>query len=78
MSDTTAPAVGRSHTHAHSHGHADRPNLDGGTHIAGILVFLAVLAFGLFWTINGLVGDMDATQAEPLAWGASSCSASRC
>jgi inorganic phosphate transporter, PiT family len=72
MSDTTAPAIGGSHSHAHSHAHAhaDRPNLDGGTHVAGILVFLVVLAFGLFWTINGLVGDMDATNAEPLAWGA--------
>jgi PiT family inorganic phosphate transporter len=44
--------------------------MDGGGHIAGILVFVALLVFGLFWTVRGLMNDMDASSTPALAIGA--------
>jgi inorganic phosphate transporter, PiT family len=69
MSETTMEAAARPHG-AHHPQHEGRPNLDGGGHIAGILVFVAVLAFGLFWTLRGLTNDIDATNTPTLAIGA--------
>ena len=71
MSDTTlapaAPVHGRTH---HGHHPAGRPNLDGGTHLAGILIFVSMLAIGLGYTLRGLLGDINASGAPPLAIGA--------
>jgi PiT family inorganic phosphate transporter len=70
MSDTTADR------HAHAHGahhpppHSGRPNLDGGTHFAGIVVFLALLVFGVGFTLRGLSIDIAEADAPPLAIGA--------
>jgi PiT family inorganic phosphate transporter len=47
-----------------------RPSFDGGPHIVAILVFLALLVFGLFWTVRGLTNDISESGAPPLAWGA--------
>jgi PiT family inorganic phosphate transporter len=44
--------------------------MDGGSHVAGILVFLALLVFGLFWTVRGLTNDIDSSQTPTLAVGA--------
>ncbi len=52
------------------HETSGRPNLDGGGHVAGIMVFVALLVFGLFWTLRGLTNDIDASQAPSLAIGA--------
>jgi PiT family inorganic phosphate transporter len=48
----------------------ERPNMDGGSHIIGILVFAALLVFGLFWTLHGLTTDIDDTNTPTLALGA--------
>jgi PiT family inorganic phosphate transporter len=56
--------------HADHHPSSGRPNLDGGSHIAGILVFAALLVFGLFWTLRGLTNDIDVSQTPALAVGA--------
>jgi PiT family inorganic phosphate transporter len=69
MSDTTMDAAARAH-HGHAAQHEGRPNLDGGGHIAGILVFAALLVFGLFWTVRGLTNDIDASNTPSLAIGA--------
>ena len=47
MSETTMDAGARPHSDHHHHD-SGRPNMDGGGHIAGILVFVALLVFGLF------------------------------
>jgi PiT family inorganic phosphate transporter len=47
-----------------------RPNLDGGNHIAAILVFVGLFVFGLFWTLRGLYTDIDETHTPTLAIGA--------
>jgi inorganic phosphate transporter, PiT family len=52
-----------------SAGQVGRPNLDQGTHFAGILIFLVLLLIGLGFTVNGLVGDIS-RGGEPLALGA--------
>jgi PiT family inorganic phosphate transporter len=66
MSDTTLePAA-----HGGHHENHGRPDLDAGGHIAGVIVFLAVLAFGLFWTLRGLMGDIDESHTPALAIGA--------
>src|ERR1700679_304052 len=71
MSDTTVDAAARPNTGHHPHGdHGGRPNLDGGGHAAGIIVFLAVLAVGLFFTVRGLNDDIDASHTPALAIGA--------
>jgi PiT family inorganic phosphate transporter len=46
------------------------PDLDGGTHFVGIIIFLALLVIGLGFTIHGLMGDMADSGAKPLAIGA--------
>jgi inorganic phosphate transporter, PiT family len=70
MSETTMGATARPHGGHHQHHDDGRPNMDGGGHIAGILVFVALLAFGLFWTVRGLTNDIDASNAPALAIGA--------
>jgi PiT family inorganic phosphate transporter len=60
---------------AHPHRHAPktpegRPNLDGGTHFAAIIIFIVLLLLGLAFTVRGLLGDMDAAGTPPLAIGA--------
>jgi PiT family inorganic phosphate transporter len=47
-----------------------RPNLDGKNNISAILVFVAVLIFGLYWTLRGLTNDLDASHTPTLAIGA--------
>jgi PiT family inorganic phosphate transporter len=69
MSDTALDASARPHSAPHDH-HTGRPNLDSGGHVAGILVFVAVLVFGLFWTLRGLSNDIDASNTPSLAIGA--------
>src|SRR6201996_5901113 len=70
MSDTTMDAGARPRT-AHQHDpDGGRPNLDAGGHVGGLLVFLALLVFGLFWTVRGLTTDIDATNTPALAIGA--------
>jgi PiT family inorganic phosphate transporter len=70
MSETTMAAAARPHGGPHHSHHEGRPNLDGGGHIAGILVFVALLVFGLFWTLRGLTNDMDVSHTPTLAIGA--------
>jgi PiT family inorganic phosphate transporter len=72
MSDTTVAAHGRTHAHAASHhaAHPGRPNLDAGSHFAGIIVFLALLVFGIGFTLRGLTLDIESAGTEPLALGA--------
>jgi PiT family inorganic phosphate transporter len=69
MSDTVMGTTTRARNEHHHHA-AARPNLDSGGHVAGILVFLALLAFGLFWTLRGLMNDLDASHTPTLAIGA--------
>jgi PiT family inorganic phosphate transporter len=69
MSDATMDAGARPHSERH-HQHDGRPNMDGGGHVAGILVFVALLVFGLFWTVRGLTNDIDASHTPTLAIGA--------
>ena len=54
----------------HPHGQPARPNLDGGTHFAGIVVFLAVLIFGVGFALRGLSVDIAEAGTPPLAIGA--------
>jgi PiT family inorganic phosphate transporter len=60
----------RHHAGHHQDQHSGRPNMEGGGHLAGILVFVVLLIFGLFWTVRGLVNDMDASGTPTLAIGA--------
>jgi inorganic phosphate transporter, PiT family len=69
MSDATMDAGARPHTERNDQHHG-RPNMDGGSHVAGILVFVALLVFGLFWTVRGLTNDIDASHTPALAIGA--------
>jgi inorganic phosphate transporter, PiT family len=62
-------AAAQSHTGRQAHD-GGRPNLDGGKHAGGILVFVTILAFGLYWTLRGLTNDIDASNAPTLAIGA--------
>jgi PiT family inorganic phosphate transporter len=66
MSDTTVDQQARVLTTPN----AVRPSFEGGNHIGGILVFLALLVFGLFWTVRGLTTDIADSGAPDLAWGA--------
>jgi PiT family inorganic phosphate transporter len=70
MSEATMDAGARPHAEHHHDQHGGRPDMDGGGHIAGILVFVALLVFGLFWTVRGLTNDIDATNTPSLAIGA--------
>jgi PiT family inorganic phosphate transporter len=73
MSDTTiSGTAGPAHAPRHRAPQTPegRPNLDGGTHFAAIIIFFVLLLIGLGFTIHGLVGDMDASGAPPLAVGA--------
>jgi PiT family inorganic phosphate transporter len=68
MSETTMEAGTRPHAgHPNDSG---RPNMDAGGHRAGLLVFLVLLVFGLFWTVRGLTNDIDASNTPTLAIGA--------
>ncbi len=60
---------GRGHTHA-DHRPEGRPDLDGGTHFAAIIIFFVLLLLGLGFTVHGLMGDMASSGAQPLALGA--------
>jgi len=65
MSDT---AIHAPHHPAHHHTHhTGRPNLDGGTHFAAIVIFLALLVIGIGFTLHGLSTDIDAAGTPPLA-----------
>ena len=46
------------------------PRLDGGTHGAGIVVFLLVLVAGLAYGVANLLADMNSVGEAPLAYGA--------
>ena len=70
MSDAALASPAHAPAHGHGPHHAGRPNLDGGTHFAGIVVFIALLVFGVGFTIRGLSMDIDAAQTQPLALGA--------
>jgi PiT family inorganic phosphate transporter len=62
------PAHGRrGHGHKRPEG---SPDLDGGTHFIGIIIFVALLLIGLGFTANGLMGDMASAGTKPLAIGA--------
>ncbi len=78
MSDTTVDAAARPHAAHHHADHSGRPNLDGGGHAAGIIVFLVLLGFGLFWTLRGLALDISASDTPALRWAPSCCWVSRC
>jgi PiT family inorganic phosphate transporter len=72
MSDTTigGPA-GAAHAHRHVQKKPEgRPDLDGGTHFAAIIIFIVLLLLGLGFTVRGLLGDMNAAGTPPLAIGA--------
>jgi PiT family inorganic phosphate transporter len=69
MSDATMDVAARPHA-AHQDQHSGRPNLDSGGHLGGLLIFLALLVFGLFWTVRGLTNDIDETHTPTLAIGA--------
>jgi PiT family inorganic phosphate transporter len=69
MSETTIDVAARQHAGHHAHP-GGRPNLDAGSHVGGILVFVALLVFGLFWTLRGLTNDIDASNTPTLAIGA--------
>ncbi len=46
------------------------PRLDGGSHRAGIVVFLLVLIAGLAYGVINLIADMNSVGEAPLAYGA--------
>jgi len=68
MSHSTA-AMANTHRRHAGHG-AGRPNLDGGPHFAAIVVFLALLIFGIGFTLRGLAVDIQEAGTPPLAIGA--------
>jgi PiT family inorganic phosphate transporter len=72
MSEATIGGRAAGHRqHGHGHKHPDgRPDLDGGTHFAAIIIFIVLLLLGLGFTLRGLVGDIDSSGAPPLAIGA--------
>jgi len=70
MSDTTMGTGAHRHAGHHHDQHSGRPNLDSGKNVGGLLVFLALLVFGLFWTVRGLTNDIDESQTPALAIGA--------
>ena len=47
-----------------------RPNLNTRPHAAGPVIFLALLAVGIGYTLYGLVGDIEAAHTPPVAIGA--------
>ncbi|MFC6747264.1 inorganic phosphate transporter [Methylobacterium persicinum] len=46
------------------------PRLDGGTHMAGVVVFLLVVVAGLAYAVINLLADMNSVGEAPLAYGA--------
>jgi inorganic phosphate transporter, PiT family len=70
MSETTMDAAARPQAAQQADQHSGRPNFDAGGHIGGLLVFLALLVFGLFWTVRGLSNDISASNMGTLAWSA--------
>ena len=69
MSETvlSAPRVAHALAHGHAPHVAGRPNLDGGGHFATIIVFIALLAIGVGFTLHGLSTDIDAAGGQPIA-----------
>jgi inorganic phosphate transporter, PiT family len=49
---------------------AARPNLDTGPRRSGAVIFIVLLGIGLGYTLNGLLGDIDAAHTPPVAIGA--------
>ena len=47
-----------------------RPNLDARPHRSGAVIFVVLLGIGLGYTLNGLLGDIDAAHTPPVAIGA--------
>jgi PiT family inorganic phosphate transporter len=47
-----------------------RPNLDARPHFSGAVIFALLLAVGIGFTLNGLLGDIDAAHTPPVAIGA--------
>jgi inorganic phosphate transporter, PiT family len=47
-----------------------RPNLNTRPHASGGIIFLALLAVGVGYTLYGLLGDIDAAHTPPVAIGA--------
>jgi len=47
-----------------------RPNLNTRPHAAGGVIFIVLLAIGVGYTLNGLLGDIDAAHTPPVAIGA--------
>ena len=47
-----------------------RPNLNTRPHAAGPVIFLALLAVGIGYTLYGLLGDIEAAHTPPVAIGA--------
>ncbi|MDR3537641.1 MAG: inorganic phosphate transporter [Acetobacteraceae bacterium] len=70
MSDTTVDSPVHAAAAHHHAAHAGRPNLDAGSHFAAIVVFLALLVFGIGYTLRGLSIDISASDTPPLAIGA--------
>jgi PiT family inorganic phosphate transporter len=66
MSETTVDT----HAGIPKPGPGGRPSFEGGGHFAGIIVFLILLVFGLFWTLRGLTNDISDSGAPALAIGA--------
>jgi len=66
MSDTAVDQI----TRVQDSPRVARPEFGGGNHWAAILVFLALLVFGLFWTLRGLTNDIVDSGTPTLAIGA--------
>ena len=47
-----------------------RPNLDSRPHFSGAIVFVILLAAGVFFVVRGLLSDVNAANTPPLALGA--------
>ena len=47
-----------------------RPDLNRRPHAAGGIIFIALLLVGLGYTLSGLIGDIEAAHAPPVAVGA--------
>lgn len=53
--------------HAPAHPHSHRPNMDAKTPIAGVFVFIGLLAIGILVAVMGLTRDIGQSGAPPLA-----------
>jgi inorganic phosphate transporter, PiT family len=71
MSEATVAVAAPPHARHPHHGHpVARPNMNTQAGFTGIVVFLALLAIGIGFTVHGLSSDMAAAGSEPLAIGA--------